>query len=39
MAGELTEAKDKVRALEQANRDLAGQLAELSSAIERGLTE
>lgn len=39
MAGELAAAKDKVSALESANAALAGQVAELTGAIERGLTQ
>lgn len=38
LAGELAEAQGKVSALEEANTTLAGQLAELTGAIERGLT-
>lgn len=38
LAGELAEAQGKVTALEEANTALAGQLAELTGAIERGLT-
>lgn len=36
LAGELAEAQGKVSALEEANTTLAGQLAELTGAIERG---
>lgn len=38
LAGELAEAQGKVTALEEANTTLAGQLAELTGAIERGFT-
>lgn len=39
MAEDLAKAKDKVNALESANTELAGQVAELTGAIERGLTQ
>ncbi len=38
MAEELSKAKSKVDALENSNTELAGQMAELTGAIERGLT-
>lgn len=38
LTGELAEARGKITALEEANTTLAGQLAELTGTIERGLT-